>query len=92
MHKINKETIEEFLIKEGWKEDNRFGVCKDIANTYISPDRRYILVKTRYSNLCEEGEFGYELEVQSSDFCSLAKCDVEFIEQINSIIEIYRNY
>ena len=36
MHKINEETIEEFLIKEGWKEDNRFCVCKDIANMYIS--------------------------------------------------------
>ena len=58
---------------------------------YVSHDRRYIL-QTSINNMTLENGWGWNLPVDNSDMSSIASCDVEFIEQIQAIMEIYKNY
>lgn len=58
---------------------------------YVSHDRRYIL-QTSINNMTLENGWGWNLHVDNSDMSSIASCDVEFIEQIQAIMEIYKNY
>ena len=39
-----------------------------------------------------ENGWGWNLHVDNSDMSSIASCDVEFIEQIQAIMEIYKDY
>ena len=58
---------------------------------YVSHNRRYIL-QTSVNNMTLENGWGWNLHVDNSDMSSIASCDVEFIEQIQAIIEIYKDY
>lgn len=58
---------------------------------YVSHDRRYIL-QTSINNMTLENGWGWNLHVDNSDMSSIASCDVEFIEHIQAIMEIYKNY
>lgn len=98
MNKITKETIEQ-LIQSGWKDnisDDMKAAYKnmnmDWIEMYTSPDKRFILRKTRISNMCDKNGFGWDLHVDNSDMCTIATCAVEYIEQIYKIMEIYKNY
>lgn len=85
MIKINENTIQKWLVPEGWK-------FNDKLSNYVSPNGRYVLEETYCSNLCSEGEVGWGLHIDDSRMCGLAQCDVEYIEQIYDLIEIYKDY
>ena len=92
MKKINKENLEAIgfhLDKEMTK------MLKSNIDPhyeyYVSHDRRYIL-QSSVNNMTLENGWGWNLHVDNSDMCSLASCDVEYIEQILNLIAIYKDY
>lgn len=89
MTKITKESIKEHLLSKGWKKENNLSMFPDY---WYSPNHRYTLFSTDYSNLTSECECGWRLVIDDSRGCSLATCDVEYIEQIFTLIDIYKDY
>lgn len=87
MTKITIENIREHLISKGWEEDEFFE-----GTVYISPNGRYELNYNEGSNLCDEDGFGWVMHIDDSRHVSLACCDVEYIEQIDALIDIYKDY
>lgn len=89
MTKITIKSIKEHLISKDWKEIINFEKTK----IYKSPDKRYELeYNDNFSNLYDENGFGWMLIINNSKHESLACCDVEYIEQIDALIEIYKEY
>lgn len=95
MHKINEENIKKYLIDKGWTDESFINNEIELI-WYKSPNKRYSLLKRPLeSNLCEEDNKNihcYILHIDDSKMCSLASCDVEYIEQIDALIEIYKEY
>ena len=89
MTKIDIKTIEDVL---GWKDREIFPQHEHLNVQYKSPDGRYTLSYTNYVNLFDESGFGWNLHVDNSVFETLANCTVEYIEQVNMIIDLYKNY
>ena len=89
MTKITITTIEEVL---RWSNRDTFPQYEHLSVQYKSPDGRFTLSYTDYVNLIDEYGFGWNLHVENSDFETLANCSVDYIEQVNSIMEIYKNY
>ena len=89
MTKINITTIEEVL---GWTNRDTFPQYEHLNVQYKSPDGRFALSYTDYVNMLDESGVGWNLHVDNSDFETLANCSVEYIEQVNQIIELYKNY
>ena len=89
MTKITITTIEEVL---GWKIRDTFPQYEHLNVQYKSSDGRYTLSYTDYVNILDDSGFGWNLHVDSSDHETLANCSVEYIEQVNQIIELYRKY
>ena len=89
MIKITIKSIKEHLISKGWKEIINFEKTK----IYKSPDGRCELeYNANFSNLCDEDGFGWAILIDNSKHESLASCDVEYIEQIFALIDVYKNY
>lgn len=95
MNKINKENIKKHLIDNGWTDESYINNEIELI-CYKSPNKRYSLLKRPLeSNLCEEDNENihcYILQIDDSKMCSLASCDVEYIEQIDALINIYKDY
>lgn len=90
MIKITEESIKEHLIiSRGWKKRN---VSYAYLLEYHSSDNRYRLVRTDFSNLGSDEDGGWRLFIDDSKYCSLACCDVEYIEQIFALIDVYKDY
>ena len=89
MTKITITTIEEIL---GWKSRETFPQYEHLNVQYKSQDGRFILSYTDYVNMFDESGFGWNLHVDNSDFETLANCCVEYIEQVNQIMELYKEY
>jgi hypothetical protein len=91
MTKITEESIKEHLISKGWvkQEIDIFGT---IVIQYISNCVRYKLSYSILSNLAPDDEFGWQLHIDDSNMRSIARGDVEYIEQIFALIDIYKNY
>ena len=88
MIKITEQSIEEHLIPKGWKKSKRFE-----ATTYQSPDERhYLQYSYDITFLRDEDEFGWMLIVGGSKIKGLTCCDVEYLEQIFALIDIYKDY
>ena len=89
--KITEESIKEHLIPKGWvkQEIDIFG---KIVIQYISNCVRYKLSYSILSNLVSDDELGWQLHIADSNMCNIANCDVEYIEQIFALIDIYKNY
>lgn len=87
MIKITKENIKEHLISKGWEKDKFFDY-----DIYKSPDKRYELHYYEDSNLCDEDGFEWFVTIDDSRHRYLANGNVEYIEQINALIEIYKDY
>jgi hypothetical protein len=45
-----------------------------------------------YAQLCDETGFGWILQIDNSRHESLGVCCVEYIEQIEALMEIYKDY
>ena len=92
MTKITSESLNEigFHLDEKMTEILKSNVDPHYEY-YVSYNRRYIL-QTSVNNMTLENGWGWNLHVDNSDMSSIASCDVEFIEQIQAIIEIYKDY
>ena len=86
MTKITKESIEEILIPKGWEKDEY-----SKTDIYESPDGKCELHYWDKSTISETG-FGWMIFIYNSRHESLGCCDVEYIEQIFALIDIYKDY
>lgn len=93
MTPINRETLEAigFHLDEKITSMLKANIEYPHYEYYVSHNRRYIL-QSNCNNLPINGEWGWNLHVDNSDMCSIASCDVEYIEQIQAIMEIYKDY
>ena len=89
MTKITVTTIEEIL---GWKNYEEFPQYEHLNVQYKSPNGRFTLSYTDYVNLPDETGFGWNLHVDDSKFQTIANCTVEYIEQVNTIMDLYKDY
>ena len=55
----------------------------------VSDDKRFELRKTD-NNV--HYEYGWNLHVDNSDMQTIASCDVEYVEQIEVIMNLYKDY
>lgn len=85
MTKITKQTVEQLLIPKGWKK-------RDFFEDYKSPDGRCELQYCSDSHLRDDTGFGWTILIDNSRHESLAFCYVEYIEQVETLIEMYKNY
>lgn len=92
---MNKTRITiESVARLGFKEDQELynlGVkesCPDFVSL-ITDDKRFELHKTD-TNI--NYEYGWNLHVDNSDMEGLASCDVEYVEQIEIIMNLYKDY
>jgi hypothetical protein len=85
MIKITKNLLETL----GWKRVESNGVY---LNVYKSPNKRYEISYKEYAQLCDETGFGWILQIDNSRHESLGVCCVEYIEQIEALMEIYKDY
>ena len=90
--KINKENLEAigFHLDEEITKMFKSNVDSHYEY-YVSHDRRYIL-QSSVNNMTLENGWGWNLHIDNSAMSSIASCDVEYIEQIQAIMEIYKNY
>lgn len=90
MTPITKQNIVELL---GFEIDKKMTdmICNFYPDrvVYRSRNHRYVLQQTG-NNIVNNG--GWNLHIDNSAFESLASCDVEYIEQIEALIDIYKNY
>ena len=91
MIKITEENVKKYLISKGWVKQKIDVYGKTIIQ-YISNCARYRLSYSILSNLVPESELGWQLHIHNSDMYSIASCDVEYIEQIFTLIDVYKNY
>ena len=91
MTKITEESIKEHLISKGWVKQE-IDVFGKIVIQYISNCVRYKLIYSILSNLTPDDELGWQLHIDDSNMCSIARGDVEYIEQIFALIDIYKDY
>lgn len=87
MLKITEESIKKHLIPKGWKKNDFYE-----NDVYESPDGRYELDYCEDSNLYVENGYGWMIFIRNSRYKTFAICDVEYIEQIEALIEIYKDY
>lgn len=90
MIKITEKSIKEYLVSKGWEKSN---ISYDTyLLEYYSPNNRYKLDYTEFSNLASDDDYGWRLYIDDSKYQSLASCDVEYIGQIFALIGIYKDY
>lgn len=87
MIKITIESIKEHLIPKGWKKSE-----PSENSIYKSSDGRYELNYWDEATLCDKNGYGWMIIIDNSKHESLACCDVEYIEQIFALIDIYKDY
>ena len=90
--KINKENLEAigFHLDKEMTEMLKSNIDPHYEY-YVSHNKRYIL-QSSVNNMTLENGWGWNLHVDNSDLCSIASCDVEYIEQILNLIAIYKDY
>ena len=90
---MNKTRISiESVAHLGFKEDNSTYV-KEIFPDFVSlrsEDKRVELRKTNNNNI--NYEHGWHLHVDNSVMQTIAACDVEYVEQVEEIMKIYKDY
>ena len=91
MTPITKKTLEDF----GFIRDNHLSdqIKEHYPNyeSYYYPGRRFTIGVSIWGNNLT-GDKGWTLHIDNSDMESIANCDVEFIEQIETLMTIYKNY
>lgn len=89
---MNKTRISiESVAHLGFKEDNSSYVKKVFPDfvSLVSEDKRFELRKTNNNNI---GEYGWHLHVDNSVMQTIASCDVEYVEQVEIIMNLYKDY
>ena len=60
---------------------------------YRSPCNRYLLMTSNFAKMCDsETGIGWNLHIDNSKFETIGSVNVEFIEQVKQLIEIYKDY
>ena len=92
---MNKTRITiESVAHLGFKEDNSL-YKNSIKELYpnsvllVSEDKRFSLTKTD-NNI--NYEHGWNLHVDNKSMESIASCDVEYVEQVEIIMNLYKDY
>ena len=92
---MNKTRITiESVAHLGFKEDNSL-YKNSIKGLYpnfvllVSEDKRFSLTKTD-NNI--NYEYGWNLHVDNKNMESIASCDVEYVEQVEIIMNLYKDY
>lgn len=88
--KITEGTIKSILIDiQGWSEESDFG----IIHYFRSPCKRYVLQESDSTNLYDPHTMrGWNLHIDNSDMQSLASCDIEYMDQLFALMNIYGEY
>lgn len=99
MTPISKENIIKYLKPKGWHKymDDILEKLKEAEiywfECYASKDNRFVLQTTQDSNLPTNSDgSGWNLHIDNSDMSTIANCSVEFIEQVETLMEIYKDY
>ena len=92
---MNKTRITiESVAHLGFKEDNSL-YKNSVEELYpnfvllVSEDKRFSLAKTD-NNI--NYEYGWNLHVDNKNMESIASCDVEYVEQVEIIMNLYKDY
>lgn len=91
---ITKESLEAIGFVEDLDTKKLFAELaktddKYIWESYESPDHRFI-VRKGPTNISYDN--GWSIHIDNSDMCTIANCDVEYIEQIQTLMELYKTY
>lgn len=91
---MNKTRITiESVAHLGFKEDNSlYKSTKELYPNFVllvSEDKRFSLTKTD-NNI--HYEHGWNLHVDNKNMESIASCDVEYVEQVEIIMNLYKDY
>ena len=92
---MNKTRITiESVAHLGFKEDNSLykNNIKELYPNFVllvSEDKRFSLTKTD-NNI--HYEHGWNLHVDNKNMESIASCDVEYVEQVEIIMNLYKDY
>lgn len=76
----------------GFKEDNSSYVKKIFPNfvSLMTEDKRCELRKTDNNNI--DYEYGWHLHIDNRNMQAIASCDVEYVEQVATIMNLYKDY
>lgn len=95
MEKLTKETISNILGWESCVEDCVRQYWKEQGITWYdsfkSPCGRFILTTIEESNLTND-IYGWNLHIDNSDMESIGWNDVEYIEQVQTLMNLYKDY
>ena len=92
---MNKTRITiESVARLGFKEDlalYNMGIKEVYPNfvLLVTEDKRFELRKTD-NNI--HYEYGWNLHVDNRDMETIASCDVEYVEQVETIMNLYKDY
>ena len=90
---MNKTRISiESVAHLGFKENTGSYIKEVFPNfiSLISEDKRFELRKTDNNNI--DYEYGWNLHVDNRDMQTIASCDVEYVEQVETIMNLYKDY
>ena len=91
MTPINNESLKSIGFIFDQEEFDFFAIGNMERISFYSPCKRFIVAK------CNEGnnisyENAWNLHIDNSDMQTIAYCDVEYIEQIQILMDLYKNY
>ena len=93
MTKITPESLESIGFTFDKDEYEFFETVNLTRCSYYSSCRRFIVTRCEDgNNISYRPEEAWSLHIDNSDMESLGCCDVEFIEQIETLMQIYKNY
>lgn len=93
MTKITPETLIAIGFIFDKEEYEFFKIGNRIRYSYYSPCRRFVVTRCEDgNNISYRPEEAWSMHIDNSDMESLGCCDVEFIEQVIALMQIYKNY
>ena len=93
MTKITPESLESIGFIFDKEEYIFFKIGNMTRFSYYSSCKRFVVTRCEDgNNISYRPEEAWSLHIDNSDMESLGCCDVEFIEQIEALMQIYKNY
>lgn len=93
MTKITPETLIAIGFIFDKEEYEFFKIGNRIRYSYYSPCKRFVITRCEDgNNISYRPEEAWSLHIDNSDMESIGCCDVEFIEQVIALMQIYKNY
>lgn len=93
MTKITPESLESIGFTFDKEEHEFFKIGNMTRFSYYSSCKRFVVTRCEDgNNISYRPEEAWSLHIDNSDMESLGCCDVEFIEQIETLMQIYKNY